>query len=219
MTVLQEPFQHNVSISQIQEIWAKGKQENPHLFNGLIARLYSYTPKKLEIQFIEYQLFYAWQKDPGIRKRVLLHPIGVSGCTQYKTQVLLGKRSGHVSYNSYFFELVPSGNIDIESKGDPKEVIQRELYEEAEIAPFHISSILIKGLFLDPQSAIWDIACRINLKDDNEILFPQKTEEYESLEWKKEKELFQETQKTTRPFVLTTKAWCNFILQHKEELT
>ena len=215
--VVQEvPFQHNGDIVRIQEIWEKGQKENPYLFNGLIARLYSYTPKKLEIQFIEYQLFYAWQKDPEIRKSVLLHPIGVSGCTKYKSQVLLGIRSDRVSYNSGFFELAPSGNIDIESKGDPKEVIQRELYQEAQIERSHISSITIDGLFLDAQSGIWDIACSIHLKDD-EVVSIQETEEYNSLVWKKKEALFQEIKKTTTPVISTTKAWCYFILQHTEE--
>ncbi len=207
------PFSHEVDEHRIEEVWQEGKKAlGKKLFDGVIASLFSYHENLLQVQFIQYRVFYAWKNDPALRKLLPIHPIGISGVTRSQGRLLVGRRTLGLANRAGLIELVPSGSIDAESRSsknpmeiDIQELMLRELSEESGIILNDPFSLSLKGLFWTARDGIWDIACYIDITKKDALALARSTDEYMELRWETHKELRDNIRKAPNAYVPLTR--------------
>ncbi len=154
--------------ADVDRIWHSESRKNPTLFNGQIACYAAHHVTADDTIVIksfvsQYKYVIAQLQDCSLN---CVHPLAVSGIVVDKNQnVLIGKRSNHVTEYPGLLEFVPSGGISAERiTGDRyKEQLVVELDEETGIPASCISRMFPIGLIFDPIHGIYDLALLVEL--------------------------------------------------------
>ncbi|MGR3951499.1 MAG: NUDIX domain-containing protein [Chlamydia sp.] len=201
------PFEYDPSLyDEIEAIWRQGKLKyGDSLFNGKVAHLSSYNSSLIEIQFIEYKLFYAWFHSAFIKLHLPIFPIGIQAFVECNGSFLIGKRSERVAFYQDLLEPIPSGSIDFESCKENREIdllklVLRELIEEAGISVHRPISFIYKSLVWT-ESGLWDIVCRLSISMEEAQRAIKNSEECTEIRWISQEELKKSAQAASGQYI------------------
>ena len=155
---------------EIEKIWKEAlMKSNGDLFNGKLLNFVSKnaTLDKLEIcgRAEEYKNFIAQNKNPYLKLGI--NPVAVSGMIilneDGKKYFLFGKRSSSVSTYPEFYELLPSGGMDMKYISgnliDYKKQLLEEFNEETELSRDHVKNISEFAFIFDQKGTVYDVCC------------------------------------------------------------
>lgn len=177
----------DVILKEIEAVWEREKKERQgQLFNGKVLSLIEYKQGRVVAEFVEYKYFLAYVLKPSLRNKLGIKPLSLSCITRTSTAVLIGRRSHSVMQHPLWFELAPSGGIDLESAiGERIDVIGqalRELEEETGYLAKDVERMTPMALIYDSHTGIYEVGI--------EIIMPEKavcslvsTPEYDELMW------------------------------------
>lgn len=166
----------------VNAIW---EQRPPHLFNGsLLVHLQTLVETnhiRLVGTFTEYKFYFAQRQGFNLG----LATIGVSGLIVLENQVVIARRSAHMTGYPNMLELVPSGTID---KGVAQEnglidyatKIKQEFSEEVGLPESHVLNVNSFGVTYDATDMAYDILCRLDVDTTSQIILARlaQSEEY-----------------------------------------
>lgn len=147
----------------IDEIWDDAAGAHSTLFDGLVLSVSGVDIGRriVYVRRCRYRSFFARERDPSLRSRIRVRPIGVSGCvTVADDGVVVGRRSGDVTEYPGAWELVPSGGIPAPSAGsavDARAAFLTELHEELGVNPSDAHEVRSIGLAHDDSHDTFDI--------------------------------------------------------------
>lgn len=189
---------NNISHEQeikIEKVWTnKQQQKENKLFNDKVlnfVRIYKNKHKTfVEGNFIDYKCIIADREDPTLKLE--LNQIGVSGVIviseNNNNYVVFGIRENNITEYPGYFELVPSGNIDITTIDDGvidfKSKLIEEFIEETGLTKENISNLNSLCFVKDCINCVYDVCCLIEIKSQKKDLFEsfKKVSEYKKLE-------------------------------------
>jgi 8-oxo-dGTP pyrophosphatase MutT (NUDIX family) len=120
---------------RVMEIWSEEKERRgDSLFNGQLFSISHSSPSRIEGCFVDYSLFLAQRRQPGLFEFLKVRPLAVTGLVRCRDGVVFGRRTTTVEMDPGSWELVPSGGID-ETSADQGNVdieaqLRLELHEE-----------------------------------------------------------------------------------------
>jgi len=170
--------------------WNLALKENPSLFNGVFLYCTGFDNKKLYCRIIPYSFYFASLKDTGLKEKLSINAVAVSGICRVQDKILIGKRGKSVTQQPGYYELVPSGGLDPNKRTPSGSIdfhcqLDTELFEETKISPSQIQDRKLMGLFLDSQHDVFDICVQIQFSPEVEQLNldSMRTSEYDELLW------------------------------------
>lgn len=173
--------------TQVNQIWAYERGSNPHLFNGKVFTMLSWSPHEVVGAFCEYKYFVAATRDPEIRQALQLRPLGVSGILRSGNSLLVGRRAMNLFSRPGLYELCPSGSIDPaalrEERIDLRRQLEIELEEETRIPFTDVLSSHVKGLAYTSSDGIWDLVIECELDSSYALKSIAPTQEYSEFFW------------------------------------
>lgn len=190
----------------VEEIWKKEmERQEGHLFNGQLFTALEVTPSLLIGQFIPYKLYIAQLREPKLRQKLSFYPVCITGYTTDGQSILIGKRASYVTQYPGFWELVPSGGIDMHSVQDNKIDLflqfQIELREEAGIDLGEIERITPKVLEFDSLNRVYEICAEILIHPRPSKSAVYISKEHQELKWISRKNLLEFLAKCSKEFV------------------
>lgn len=172
----------------IEEIWKEEiVRTQGKLFNGKLLSADDFDGSHLKGHFVEYKSYLAQVRDPSLADELAIQPICVCGYTTSNHEILVGKRSDHVTDYQNYYELVPAGGVDpsaiIEEQIDIIKQIKLELSEEAGIASSLIRQIKPSFLIIDSKTHNFEICAKIELDPITKKSLVERDDEYTELLW------------------------------------
>jgi HAD superfamily hydrolase (TIGR01509 family) len=212
------PFDKKISKIQkekMEEEWKKiQKKRKKKMENNKVLILKSIHKNKKEIlvktSFVDYKYIITSRNNSSINLK--LEQIGVSGLILINergvTYTLFAKRSNYNTEYPNYFELVPSGNIDILSKQNKKNIdfkakLLDELEEETGIVKEHVKRITELCIIEDKNNSVYDICCIIKLQ----------------LSMRKILKRFKRTEEYVKPQFVRIDDVSKFLLENKSRIT
>ncbi len=195
ISVTYSPINRKISNSQkkkINNIW-KNEQKNrkKKLFNSKVLTLRSINKNKNSVSllcdFTDYKNIIASRIDSSIGLEI--RQVGISGMILFEDKkikyTIFAKRSKNNTEYPDYYELVPSGNLDIFSEHkkrnlDYKSKLLEELEEESKISKSKIKNITERCIVLDKINLVYDIGCiiKMDLDKTSSIQNLRKSSEY-----------------------------------------
>lgn len=159
--------------TKISNLWEKEFKNIKTLENNKILffeKIDECDKNLIHVGIVDYKTFFVslLKKNLGIK----IHPIGVSGITFINNNnvkyVILGKRSSNVTQYPKFFEMVPSGHLDVSSKNTNNKIEHKiklieEFEEETTLSKNKILDISPIGFLRDFKHNSYDICSSIEL--------------------------------------------------------
>lgn len=152
----------------VDAAWAEETAGNPKLFDGEILSLRSASPDLIEGAFVPFRMAHAARKHAGLRERLALRPLAVSGLARCRDGLILGRRAPEVTGSPGRWELAPSGGIDRAAllpggRVDPGAALRAELAAELGIGPEAVSSCRVAGAVENRADGLWDIVLALEI--------------------------------------------------------
>lgn len=152
--------------TQIEKIW-QIEAAKRNLFNGSVLSSLSFDSQQLRGMFVPYKYFIAQLKDPALKPILKIKPVSVSGLTLIGDNVVFAKRSPFVTQFQNYYELAPSGGIDLEcvqgNQIDLRGQIKKELEEELGVSPRRVKAIKFFALIYDKEVESIDLCAEIRI--------------------------------------------------------
>ena len=180
-------------MEQVEEAWAKARQDNPGLFNGRLFCSTSWTWSRTGQWSREgsWTTSATWPRgwSPGLPA---LRPVGVSGMILLHAEdgpmTVLGRRHPSMTTHARKLELVPSGGLDDSYPPagdvlDHQAMLLRELEEETGVPADNVARVSDFLLVLDHGADTLDICMQLEFDGPGDgSLFPGSSSEYTALE-------------------------------------
>lgn len=150
-------------LASVDTLWTEAQEEHPNtLFNGQLFNVVDTDGPLIRGHFIEYKVFVAAWRQPKLFSDFPVRPLGVTGVSRCADGIILGKRSDHVTQDPGLWELVPSGGIEMSSRGrngtiDFERQFVQEFTEETGQLPELISQVRPLFVVEDASTRAFDI--------------------------------------------------------------
>lgn len=190
------PIPSKTDAITIERCWSEAQDKRGgSLFNGKLLNYIAFDNGKLTGKFVDYKLYIAQLAIPKLEQSLHIQPISISCICSFKGKQLLGKRSQKVTEFPGYYELVPSGGIDLSNvvKGRVDLLSQalQELEEETSFGREQVKSMVPFALVRELSSGRCEVCIKIDL-DSDKTSEKNKLEngvEYSELLWMSPKEL------------------------------
>ncbi len=178
--VSEEPFvPKSPALDEIDRCWEAMRRDVPACFDGRLLHVFGVSRNGhggATIHVLECAFRHFAVRSRGIETGV--RPLGVKGILVSDDHVLLGLRSGRVSYPGYW-EFAPGGAVEPGTL--PFETLRAELREETGLALGLADRVTARVIFFDHVVGTWEIVHVIRLAGPAPTLQP--TAEYDQFSW------------------------------------
>ncbi|MBS4168288.1 hypothetical protein [Parachlamydia sp. AcF125] len=190
-TIEMDPSSLESSLSQeirhaIDQEWERESHIRP-IFNGKIFNVLACNQRTLRGQFVEYKTYLAKLRNSALSPFLPLRILGVTGITEWRNKILIGKRSKNVTLYPGHYEFAPAGGIGLEAlRGnqlDLKKQILLELEEEVGIGAHSVDGINPWILAHNEEGGDYQIYLKIKLKAESSFAEISPNPEYASCQW------------------------------------
>ena len=153
---------------QIEAVWEEELRRRPAgLHNGSVLSLLRQEGLVLWASVVEYKHALAQLRRPELYSALRIRPLAVSGLTWVGGALVFGRRAEFVSQEPGYWELVPSGGIDVVSSPvdevDYLDQLRIELREELGITRADTTQLTPFCLVDDPATHVVDIGVEVIL--------------------------------------------------------
>lgn len=160
--------------------WESLKITKKNLFDGKILYFLESHGSKLMTFEGDYKHWCVNYHRPVDKRDISISAMAVTGIIRNGNHILVGKRSSSVSQNKGFFDLLPSGSLDINSKGDFLLQLESEYREELHSEGESNYTANVLGVLVDRVDCVVDVVVEMNVEGDLAD-FQLKNNEYEKL--------------------------------------
>ena len=171
----------------IERLWAKEQKKDPELYNGNFLSVIKYDSNIIYGHYVEYKHFLAHIHDADLKKALNLTFVSITGITHFKKNILIGKRSSHVSHFAGHYELAPGGGINsnyiFEGVVDYRHQLLDELEDETTLTQDHIIDFKPLLLAHDNRDKVLTIFVEIHLDQDAFNHIAKSSLEYDEFHW------------------------------------
>jgi len=181
---------------RIDSLWAQELQRlGDDLYDGLLFSASHVDDSGFIGHFVPYRYFVAQLLDPTLWPYLRVNAVAVTGITRLADDgsILIGQRALTVTQHPGFYELAPSGGIDMTfaSHGtiDYRQQLLQELEEETKITASSVKTLTPNVLVYEEERHIWELCLDVIVAPcAKEKTYPFITE-YQSLQWVSPKDL------------------------------
>jgi len=169
-----------IAKKMINQTWnSLQKERKIKLKNNKVLSLKSISHEKnyilIKSEFIDYKNIISDRNEPKIKLN--LSQIGISGMILFKNNkvnyTIFSKRDKNTTEYPNYFELIPSGNINLDNKNKNNDInkhLIKEFIEETRLDSKYIKKIFCLGLIKDKQNRVYDICSCIELSINKKII-------------------------------------------------
>ena len=156
-------------LAEVDRIWSESQAEHDSaLINGSIFSVKDIVGPLITGCFVDYKYFFVACRHPKLFADLQVRPLAVTGLCRCEGEIILGRRSVHVTQDPGLWEFVPSGGIDRSSQRvngslDIASQISQELLEETGLKPALIESVSPRYVIEDTSSHVFDVVADVIL--------------------------------------------------------
>lgn len=173
---------------EVERLWEAEVQQfgKANRFNGSLFAFVRNESDRLLVREVEFKHYVAQVRNPELKIKLKIAPVGISGVILWQDRVLLGKRSQEVFNHPGKWELVPAGSLSHQHLEDGQidyiKAISEEFEEETGLGLSTMANLKPLLLVHDIEGDIWDVCIQIELNQSVNAESLQRGE-YEVFRW------------------------------------
>jgi hypothetical protein len=172
---------------EIERLWVQEQQKDPDLYNGKYLCAIKYDSNIIYGHFVEYKHYLGNILSAEFRKSLDLTFVYIFGITHYQKNILIGKRSKHVSHYPGHYDLAPSGGINsnyiFESVIDYRHQLLDELEDETSLTQEQVVDFRPLLLCHNKKDGMLGICVEIHLNNEAVHHLAETSVEYDEFHW------------------------------------